>query len=406
MPENGGEWTHFTQADLGLQSGQVLSMEFDNGGLWFTTAYTPTVVGNGTGVHYLRFNGEQPAATHYTYRDSSTTLTTLNYKFIAADRSGNVWFPGDDPRVARLNTDGTWTQFHNAGGKPFGNFGFAGVAADSKNRVYFAPQNARPVAYDVNIEQWIDLPSMSYTDYFYYGAYADPEDGKWFYGAFGIYYLDPENSAWTWYDSSNTELFPDYRVDGVLMDDGGNAWFMTWYGIALMKKDPDGGESTWFKFSRGDDSGYTGGYRVYQDDAGQIWNANKQKFNAEDNTWADAADTSAFDQRNLRFLNGRVSAGMDLSDALEPKPVLDERNMTIDSRGTIYFSGGSGIMAFGPPKGDLDGSGIVDLTDAVLAGKVLVDEAAGIYANGDVSGDFKIGLAEIIFILQRVSGLR
>ncbi|NLA74892.1 MAG: hypothetical protein GX846_05405, partial [Deltaproteobacteria bacterium] len=149
---------------------------------------------------------------------------------------------------------------------------------------------------------------------------------------------------------------------------------------------------------------------------GQVWNANKQKFNPSDNTWTTVTDTSAFDHRKMRFLNGTVFADMDLSEALVPVVSIDnytgertsrmnERNMTVDSRGTIYFTGGlgdvtAGIVAFGPPTGDLNGSGDVDLNDAILAAKILVGSGNAPDSIGDVSGDFKTGLAEMIFIAK------
>ena len=412
-----GQWFRYRAADLGLQSEQIPGMAATEDGLWFTTAYTPGITGNGTGVHYLPVNDQgQPQLAqiaHHTFREDSTTLTSNRYDFIAADRSGGVWFPAyDDPSIARLKSDGTWQQFRQTGGGSFGSFGFAGVTVDSKNRIYFAPQNAPPAAYDVNAEQWIDLPEASYTSYYYYGAYADPEDGKWFHGAFGVYYLDPGNSSWIWYDSSDTERFPDYRVDGVLMDDSGNVWFMTWNGIALMKKDPEGGDPQWFQFKNQDAFGYSGGYRIYQDDNGDIWNAAKQRYVPDSNTWATMTDTSAFDRRHLRFANGRVPADVDLTGAPEPVTTLDETQMTVDAKGVIYFSGGlgvvdAGIVVFSPPRGDVNGNLRLELGDALLAFKYIV----GISAErpspaGDVNGDGKVGLADIVYILQDVAGLR
>jgi hypothetical protein len=358
VPTGGGQWTRYTQADLGLESGAIPGMASDGAGLWFTTGYNPGITGNGTGVHYLTFNAQgQPNVIHYTYRGNSTTLATLRFNYIAADRNGGVWFPSyDDTSIARLKSDGSWQQFRQTGTGSFGSFGFAGVAVDSRNRVYFAPQNAPPVAYDVTAEQWMALPASSYGDYYYYGVYIDPQDGKWFHGAYGVYYLNPENTAWTRYSQSEVPQLPDNYVEGVLADDGGNVWFMCRYGIVLMKKDPAGGAPAWFRFAYGDGTGYTGGYRVYQDDSGQVWNAAKQKFDPQNNLWVTVADTSAFDHRHLRFANGRVPADMGLAGALSPISALDERNMTLDSRGTIFFSGWlgnvtAGIVALGPPAG-------------------------------------------------------
>jgi hypothetical protein len=358
VPTGGGQWTRYTQADLGIESGAIPSLVFGGGGLWFTTDYNPAITGNGTGVHYATFNAQgEPSVTHYTYRGNSTTLADLRFSYIAADRSGGVWFPSyDDPSIACLKGDGSWQQFRQTGTGSFGSFGFSGVAVDSRNRVYFAPQNSPPVAYDVTAEQWLALPAPSFGDYYYYGVYIDPRDGKWFHGAYGVYYLNPDNTAWTRYSQSEIPQFPDNYVDGVLADDGGNVWFMCRYGIVLMKKDPAGGAPTWFRFAYNDGTGYTGGYRVYQDDSGQVWNAAKQKFDPQNNLWVTVADTSAFDHRRLRFANGRVPADLDLTGALSPITVLEERNMTLNSRGTILFSGGlgdvtAGIVALGPPAG-------------------------------------------------------
>lgn len=413
-PAGGGQWTRYTPADLGLESGEIASLAFDGQGLWFVTAYNPGVPGNGTGVHYLTFNQQgQPNVAHYTYRASSTALTTLRLDAIAADLSGGVWFPAyDDPSIARLKADGSWQQFRQSGTSVnLGSFGFAGVAVDSKNRVYFAPTNAAPIAYDVAAERWLDLPAMPFTDFYYYGVHVDPQDGKWFHGAYFVYYLNPENTAWTSFSPAELPQFPgDYYVNSVFVDDAGNAWFMCRREIVLMKKNPEGAPS-WLRFTSGDGSGYTGGYRVYQDDAGQVWSADKKKFDSAGNSWVTAADTSALDHRHLRFLNGNVPVDMDMSGALPPVSVPEELNMTVDSRGTIYFSGSlgntsAGIVAFGPLNGDVDRNGIVNLVDAIIAARVIAGMNVQAFAGADVNGDGGIGLAEAIFALQKAAGMR
>ncbi|MCK9273985.1 MAG: hypothetical protein M0P57_02730 [Syntrophales bacterium] len=417
--EGGGQWTRYRAADLGLNSEQIPGIEATAEGIWFTTGWDPSTPGNGTGVHYLPVDAQgQPQVAqivHHTFRESSTTLTSNRIDFIAADKIGGVWFPAyDDPSIARLKSDGTWEQYRGTvGGKSLGSFGIHGVAVDSENRIYFAPLHQSPVAYDAAAGQWMDLPSASFNDYFYYGIYVDPEDGKWFYGAFGAYYLDPSNSTWMWYDSSDTEYFPDYRVDGVRMDDAGNVWFMTWGGIALMKKDIAGGLPQWLQFVSGDASGYLSGYRIYQDDEGGIWNSARQKYVPSSNTWTAVTDTSAFDHRHLRFTNGNVPADMDLTGAIAPVAALDETHMTVDRRGVIYFSGGlgggvnTGIAAFAPPRGDADGNLRVELNDAlyILMGTAGVSPGPPSPA-GDANGDGKLGTADVIYILQRIAGLR
>jgi ligand-binding sensor domain-containing protein len=416
VPNDGdGMWVRYRGGDLGLESEEIPSLTADSeSGFWFVTAYTPAVTGNGTGVHHLTLNDQgQPQVTHNTYRGSSTTLTSLRFNTIAADKSGGVWFAAyDNPSIARLKADGSWQQIRQAGTPVnLGGFGFAGIAADGKNRVYFATTNTPPLAYDVTSESWLTLPQLTYSEFYYYGVYVDPQDGVWFHGAYGVYYLDSDHTNWTRYSQEEVPLIPDYRVDGVLMDDGGNVWLMTWYGLALMKKDPEGGDPTWLSFKTGDASGFTGGYRVYQDDSGQVWSSDKKKFDSQTNTWVVPDNTTAFDHRKLRFLNGRVASDMELEDSLEPIQSLDERQMTIDTRGTIYFAGGlgnvrAGIVALGALNGDLDHNSRVDLTDVLLPARVLVTLPASVSMSGDVGGDKKIGSDEMIFILQRATGLR
>jgi len=64
------------------------------------------------------------------------------------------------------------------------------------------------------------------------------------------------------------------------------------------------------------------------------------------------------------------------------------------------------------PKRDIDGNGGVDLTDLIIALKVLsgIDTTGEIDPNyvlsaADVNGDGKIGIEELIFTLQWVAGL-
>jgi hypothetical protein len=70
----------------------------------------------------------------------------------------------------------------------------------------------------------------------------------------------------------------------------------------------------------------------------------------------------------------------------------------------VFFH--SGIFAALP--GDIDGSGYVDLNDAVAGFRVCSDimNSVSIDKESDASGDQKIGLEEIIYILQIVAELR
>lgn len=56
--------------------------------------------------------------------------------------------------------------------------------------------------------------------------------------------------------------------------------------------------------------------------------------------------------------------------------------------------------------GDIDGSGSIDLADAVAALRVLAGVGMPVHLKADVNGDHRIGLEEAVFILQTVAGLK
>ena len=58
--------------------------------------------------------------------------------------------------------------------------------------------------------------------------------------------------------------------------------------------------------------------------------------------------------------------------------------------------------------GDVDGNGVMDLDDAILALQVSIGivPTTTIYLEADVNGDGKIGLAEAFYAMQVVSGMR
>ena len=67
----------------------------------------------------------------------------------------------------------------------------------------------------------------------------------------------------------------------------------------------------------------------------------------------------------------------------------------------------------GTVKGDINWDGEIDLTDAVIALKVLVgsDVSSMIVldyglSNSDANGDDMIGLSEILYIMQKIAELR
>ena len=71
---------------------------------------------------------------------------------------------------------------------------------------------------------------------------------------------------------------------------------------------------------------------------------------------------------------------------------------------------GTGVLlaAILPPTpGDVTGDGTVDLADAILALETMsLLQQHYVHANADVTGDVRIGMPEVIYILQKISNLR
>ena len=341
--ESGGNWTAYTGSSLGLQSEDIISLASTNKGICFVTGYNPGVPGNGTGVHYLPLNDQGQPQTEqlisYDYRSRSTSLASNRIAGVAADRQGGVWFASYDcPSLARLKADGSWQQFERV---QLGEFGIVGVVADAQDHIFIVPQRQKPLAYNVAQEEWVNLPAFPGSEVYFYGVYRDAEDGIWFYSAEGVYYLNPTHSAWRHFTQDNSGLASDYVDYGVLVDRQQRVWLQGRYGVSLLERTANGEQ--WQSFTNGDNSGYSSGYRVYEDDQGQIWNAAKQKYNPQNGQWETLSDSSAFDGRTLHFLNGDLAANMDLSQALAPvSPVseLQEELMTVDTRGRVYFAAG------------------------------------------------------------------
>ena len=93
-------------------------------------------------------------------------------------------------------------------------------------------------------------------------------------------------------------------------------------------------------------------------------------------------------------------------------------SFAFDNSGNLYAgglfttAGGTGAnniakWTFSDP-GDMNGNGVIDLADAILALRVLagIPVTDTINLNADVNSDKKIGIEEVIYILQKVSGVR
>ncbi len=58
--------------------------------------------------------------------------------------------------------------------------------------------------------------------------------------------------------------------------------------------------------------------------------------------------------------------------------------------------------------GDVDNDGVVTLADSVLSLRIIAGlvDASSVNISADVNGDNKIGVAEVVYVLQDVSGIR
>jgi sugar lactone lactonase YvrE len=79
--------------------------------------------------------------------------------------------------------------------------------------------------------------------------------------------------------------------------------------------------------------------------------------------------------------------------------------VTITEAGTVTKNISMTPLDF---RGDIDGDLDVDLTDAILAFQVMagIQSSTTIYLEADVNNDNKIGLEEVLYILQHVAGFR
>jgi hypothetical protein len=79
-------------------------------------------------------------------------------------------------------------------------------------------------------------------------------------------------------------------------------------------------------------------------------------------------------------------------------------NVTVSPATIVTVSGGQDVQVV---QGDINGDGFVTLIDAIIALKGLIGTGpAWVDKGADVNGDGKIGMAEVIYILQKAAELR
>ncbi len=105
---------------------------------------------------------------------------------------------------------------------------------------------------------------------------------------------------------------------------------------------------------------------------------------------------------------GEVPAGTYAVSATANGYTLNDTDVAIPQGGLVTENFGlDPIPKAG--KGDVNRDDSVDLADAILALKVACEmgtSGENITVDADVNGDGKIGLAEVLYILEDISGLR
>ncbi len=112
-----------------------------------------------------------------------------------------------------------------------------------------------------------------------------------------------------------------------------------------------------------------------------------------------------------------IAAGGSFTESLKITPVTGQYGSAVitlkatDSDGLIGTASiavqVSNQLPPGTLAGDIDGNGFVDLADAIVVLRILNNISVSyVNQNADVNGDGKIGIEELIYILQKVAGLR
>jgi hypothetical protein len=100
-----------------------------------------------------------------------------------------------------------------------------------------------------------------------------------------------------------------------------------------------------------------------------------------------------------------------VSSPVCPSPLAVPETTTIMAKGFRTGSNSSDTLTLSYTivhKGDVNGDGDVNLADAVAALQIMIgiEPASDVSMGADVNNDNKIGLEEVIYIPQEVSGLR
>lgn len=382
-----GEWTKYTASNSPFPSVSITDMEYDSssGTVWMSTYYGDLIqalgssiqsyskedlgITGGDSIFSLRLDSDGgiwlichdfmssiykislvggDASGPYNINTTSTSLATYRIHDMEIDKDGGLWVAGDEGSVSRRTPEGDWIQYRD-----LGEYSVSGLAVDSNNVVYILPLKGPVMAYDVNSENWLEVPQPPEEIFYSYGTYVDSKDGKWFYTSDGIYYLSPDNSSWEIYTSSSTTgAIPSDMINCAYEDGEGNIWIGTREGAARMSED-----GSWEGFYSGE-SNFMGGdiTSFVENDLGELYAIGSygvQMYSPDG--WTDVSHTDFPAGKALKMSNGDIWAGTTLLKNDGGKTVYDHdstggilpessylggilKSSAYDQDGTVYFA--------------------------------------------------------------------
>ena len=121
--------------------------------------------------------------------------------------------------------------------------------------------------------------------------------------------------------------------------------------------------------------------------------------------------SAAMSSENYRITVSVIAGGgiRATSSGYENNGTVGQSSATGASTGSNYFNYAGFWYAFMEAvlKGDINGDGVIDLTDAVLAFQTTLGiDVYNIFRSADVNRDGKISIEEVVYILQNVSETR
>jgi len=194
----------------------------------------------------------------------------------------------------------------------------------------------------------------------------------------------------------NNFIYSEYVHDTAIEMVHAQDWLVAHNSVMLLNpvSGLDWGMEARFSDSQGNFAYNLTNMRIWNDRDGATATLSGNVTNAQTNWFVDNA------------ANGNLHLAAGATAAIDQASPLAEVNGDIDGdpRDASPDIGADELCSAGP--GDLDSNCIINLKDAILALQVTVGSQTAVNQGGDVNTDAKINLAEAIYILEKLAGLR